>query len=149
MKIRSVNLNDLDSMVVIEALGIEDPWTRKQLAESIQNHRIRIAENETGIVGFLIYSTVLDESELLQVIVLPQYRRQGIGKSLMLDFFQELQTQQVEICFLEVRKSNEKAQSLYLKLGFKSIGVRRNYYKTPTGKEDAIIMRKELSVSPQ
>lgn len=149
MKIRSANLNDLDSMVAIEALGIEDPWTRKQLAESIQNHRIRIAENETGIVGFLIYSTVLDESELLQVIVLPQYRRQGIGKSLMLDFFQELQTQRIKTCFLEVRKSNEKAQSLYLKLGFEPVGVRRNYYKTSTGKEDAVIMSKELSVSPQ
>ncbi len=149
MKIRSVNLNDLDSMVAIEDFGIEDPWSRKQLAESLQNHQVRLAENETEVVGFLIYSTVLDESELLQIIVSPQYRRQGIGKSLMLDFFQELQTQRIKTCFLEVRKSNEKAQSLYLKLGFEPVGVRRNYYKTSTGKEDAVIMSKELSVSPQ
>ena len=54
-------------------------------------------------------------------------------------------TNKIKKWFLEVRRSNDPAVALYKKFGFKAVGTRKNYYKTPTGREDALIMVKETA----
>ena len=78
----------------------------------------------------------------MNVAVSPDYRRQGIGESLMVALGETLAQKGIESLTLEVRASNEAAISLYDRLGYTQIGRRPNYYTDPG--EDALIMRKEL-----
>lgn len=94
--------------------------------------------------GLLLTSRIADEMEILTICVLPQYRRQGVG-GLFLDLLFTWAAQQgVGRIFLEVSAQNESAQRLYLKKGFRQIGVRKNYYKTKNGFCDALCMEKQL-----
>ncbi len=46
--------------------------------------------------------------------------------------------------FLEVRPSNQVACNLYEDLGFNEVGIRENYYPAYVGREDALVLAKEL-----
>ena len=99
---------------------------------------------EDGIlVGYALYAIVAPEAELLNLAVLPTYRRRGLAAAL-LDFADGyLRRAEVTDVFLEVRKSNTAAKTLYLARGFCEVGVRRAYYRFPT--EDAILMALSLT----
>ena len=71
-----------------------------------------------------------------------KFRRKGIAQSVINRLIDELLEKKVENIFLEVRVSNYGARALYEKLGFKEIGIRKNYYENA---EDAIVMKKVLS----
>ena len=80
---------------------------------------------------------------MMNLAVSPAYRRQGLGRALVLALCESLrQKMQATILALEVRDSNAPAAALYASLGFAQIGLRKNYYQHP--KEDARILRKEL-----
>ena len=81
---------------------------------------------------------------MMNLAVLPQYRRQGIAEGLVQNLISELKDRQAVSLALEVRVSNEPAIALYQKLGFSQVGRRPGYYRKP--KEDALILRKEWKV---
>ncbi|MCL1925008.1 MAG: ribosomal protein S18-alanine N-acetyltransferase [Defluviitaleaceae bacterium] len=95
--------------------------------------------------GFIEYMIVFDTADIINIEVLPKYRRKGIATSLLKDFFEicnNAKTGGVSKFFLEVRKSNENAINLYIKNGFEVISERKNYYKKPT--ENALVMIKNI-----
>ena len=99
------------------------------------HYSFHVAELEGSVAGFLVTRTIAGEMEILNLAVDPQFRRQGVARALMnhtLDTF-------TGTVYLEVRKSNHAAQTLYSALGFSPAGLRREYYESP--KEDAIVMR--------
>ena len=78
--------------------------------------------------------------EIINVVVDSEYRKQGIASKLVnyvVDYYNDL-----EYILLEVNEHNEKAINLYNKLDFKVINIRKKYY----GKDDALIMRKEVNI---
>ena len=79
---------------------------------------------------------------MMNVAVHPDHRRKGLGEMLVLALCEALSGENTSLA-LEVRSSNAPAISLYEKLGFVQVGLRRNYYRNP--KEDALILRKELA----
>ena len=95
-------------------------------------------------MGYVGSQTVLGETDMMNIAVHPDYRKQGIGTGLILALIRELSSRGSHSLMLEVRASNEQAISVYSKLGFSEIGRRRNYYRNP--KEDALILRKEWSL---
>lgn len=95
-----------------------------------------IATNE--IVAFAGIMIVADEAELLNIAVLEEYRRQGIAQLLIDELLIQAQSRGAYRMLLEVRKSNQTAQSLYGKNDFHILAERRSYYSNPT--EDALIM---------
>lgn len=143
-EIRSARSDDLEAIAAIEAVGMQDPWNANQIAESLRDHRVRVLLDENRIVGFLIYSTVLDESELLQIVVSPECRKRGFGRMLMEDFFSELKKDGIVTSFLEVRESNAPAIALYKSFGFTAAGIRKNYYPAENGRENAVVMGAQL-----
>ncbi len=143
-EIRSARSDDLEAIAAIEAAGMQDPWNANQIAESLRDHRVRVLLDENRIVGFLIYSTVLDESELLQIVVSPECRKRGFGRMLMEDFFSELKKDGIVTSFLEVRESNAPAIALYKSFGFTAAGIRKNYYPAENGRENAVVMGAQL-----
>jgi len=91
-----------------------------------------------------VMSVAIGECHLLTLCVHPDYQRMGFGRklfNLLLDRAEKLDAKQ---CFLEVRVGNEKAISLYRSMGFVQIGERKNYYPGKEGREDAIIMSRDL-----
>jgi ribosomal-protein-alanine N-acetyltransferase len=122
----------------LEAQTFSDPWSEQAILSHMEAESARtlIALCEGAVVGYLLGSVILPESELYRIAVAPSARRQGVGKALLENFLE-----QAPICFLEVRKSNGAARALYEKNGFRLIGERPRYYKNPT--EDACIYKRE------
>ncbi len=91
---------------------------------------------EQGIlVGYLAYSLVLEEMEVLNLGVHPDFRRRGIGRALMLDLMKRCRDLEIKRGLLDVKETNIPAKALYESLGFKKVGVRKKYY--PDTREDA------------
>ncbi len=87
--------------------------------------------------GFILCRTVLDETEILTLCVLPDYRRQGVASFLLAEAFRRAVGTRF---FLEVNENNRAALALYSKMGFEVVGKRKKYYNN---KDDAFIMRKD------
>lgn len=92
------------------------------------------------LAAFAITQVVLDEATLFNIAVDPAFQRRGLGRELLEHLIRELETRDVFTLWLEVRASNVAAIALYESLGFNEATVRRNYYPTAEGREDAIIM---------
>jgi len=91
------------------------------------------------VIGFFAGWIVEDELHVNNIASHPDFRKVGIGRNLMESAIDEGRMRGVAFVLLEVRASNEPAQSLYRKLGFNFIGRRRDYYRAPT--EDAFVMK--------
>ena len=88
--------------------------------------------------------TVMDETDMMNVAVHPDFRKQGIATALIVGLVEELRKRGSRCLTLEVRASNENAISVYRKLEFGEVGRRKNYYRNP--REDALILRKEWAL---
>jgi [ribosomal protein S18]-alanine N-acetyltransferase len=95
-----------------------------------------------GVIGFFAGWTVADEMHINNIASHPEYRRIGVGRRLIEHAINEGSLRGVSFVLLEVRASNEAAQTLYKKLGFSYVSRRRDYYRSPT--EDAFVMRLNL-----
>ena len=88
------------------------------------------------IVGVITGWVVTDEWQIFNLVVSPDYKRQGIGEQLLRSGVRAAHLRGATRAVLEVRESNEAARRLYLKLGFVVLGRRRDYYREPL--EDAL-----------
>ncbi len=127
----------------LEKICFADPWDEGSITYELTNklsHWLVALEGET-VVGYIGSQTVIDETDMMNVAVHPDYRRRGIAEKLVNALISDLKDRGSHCLTLEVRASNEGAKALYEKLGFQHIGTRRNYYRHP--KEDGLILRKE------
>jgi len=100
------------------------------------NFDLLVATSGIHVVGFLVGRTLLPgEHELLNLAVAPDYRRQGIGRSLVCAYLEASKG----AVFLEVRPSNRAAREFYKSLQFEELTLRPDYYQTP--REPAIVMK--------
>lgn len=136
--------DDLAAIMAIQQATDENDWSEKSFAEYIANQQCWVAKKESAVAGFAVFSHVLDEAELLNIAVDPNFQRQGIAGFLYHTAIEALRKVGVSQCFLEVAKANSKAQQFYVKLGFEQIAIRKNYYQRPHGIDDAIVMRVAL-----
>ena len=131
-------------VAALEAICFRDPWSEKSVASELNNplsHWL-VAVEDDAVLGYIGSQTVLDESDMMNVAVSPAHRRKGIAEALVLALADALREKGSVKLTLEVRASNVPAITLYEKLDFKPIGLRKNYYRNP--KEDALILQKEL-----
>ena len=145
IRIVPMNADHLDEVAELERICFSMPWSRKMLAEELDNalSAFLVALDDTGkVVGYAGVQVVLDEGYITNVAVRPECRRQGIASKLIEVFINFAQANQLAFLTLEVRPSNTAAIVLYGRHGFRSTGRRKNYYEHP--KEDAIIMTLEF-----
>ena len=95
-------------------------------------------------VGHGIMSVAVGESHLLNVCIHPDYQGLGFGRILVEHLIERARLGEASTMFLEVRPSNVVARELYSKLGFNEVGLRENYYPSHVGREDALVLAKEL-----
>lgn len=127
----------------LEKLCFSDPWSVNSITYELTNPLSTwfVAVDGDRVVGYIGSQAVMDEADIMNVAVDPDYRRQGVAQGLIDHLVEVLKTKGVVCLFLEVRASNESAINLYDKNGFLQVGCRKNYYHNP--KEDALILRKE------
>ena len=142
--LRPASTDDIAGLVKIESDVTPFPWNAKQFAESLQNHRSYVLCKGNRAVGFLIFNQVVDEAELLNIAVKSSFQGEGLGACLLDYCLAEVSVLAVNV-FLEVRVSNFPAIALYEGRGFRHVGERKAYYHGESGREDAWIMRCELS----
>ncbi|GIU18285.1 MULTISPECIES: ribosomal protein S18-alanine N-acetyltransferase [unclassified Shewanella] len=102
-----------------------------------------VFDNEL-LCGFAILHQIFEDATLMDICVDPSYQGKGHGKALLNAVIAEVKAKGAEILLLEVRQSGAPARALYEALGFMETGVRKGYYKTETGSEDAILMQLSL-----
>jgi ribosomal-protein-alanine N-acetyltransferase len=144
--------DDLDAVMEImeAAFGARygEAWTRSQCAGILPMAGVSLIladDGESGsAVGFSLFRSVANESELLLLAVSPNYRRRGVGRKLLQDFLSRARTRGSTRVHLEVREGNPAIQ-MYRHAGFEPIGRRRNYYRAQDGSQfDALTFALEL-----
>jgi len=147
---RKIQENDLDEVLSIEAASHVIPWSREIFLDCMRAGYYCVLLNarlDDTIQVYAILSIAAGEGHLLNVCVNPDFIRQGYGKLAVLHLLDVAKHNKVNTVFLEVRPSNNIAIDLYESLGFLEVGQRKDYYpKKNGGREDALVMAKELSL---
>ena len=146
MEIRKMTAREVPQVAELEKLCFTLPWSEKSVAGELENPLALwlVAMEGDSLAGYVGSQTVMDETDMMNLAVAPQFRRQGVGEALVNALVASLKERGSRCLTLEVRDSNEAARALYAKLGFVEIGRRRGYYRDP--REDALILRKEWEI---
>lgn len=141
----AMNVGHVPQIAALEKRCFTDPWSEASVASELENPLgLWLVEEREGVVaGYIGSQSVPPEADVMNVAVAPEFRRQGIASALLSALAARLAVQGIRSLTLEVRVSNAAARALYAAFGFAEIGRRKNYYLEP--KEDALILRKELS----
>ncbi len=143
-KVRPMEPRDLPAVLAIESVSFPTPWSYQAFASELRNrygvYFVALAgERVVGYAGMWLF---LGEAHVTTIAVHPDYRRRGLGRLLLGTLVRHAKEQGAETMILEVRPSNLAARRLYQEMGFRQIGVRRNYYLET--REDALVMLKNL-----
>lgn len=143
MEIVRMSISDVPAVAELERKCFSDPWSERSVAAELENPLSLwlVALLGRTVVGYVGSQSVMEQADMMNIAVNPDYRRRGIAESLIERLVAELKGKQVSSLTLEVRASNAPAIALYRKLGFIQVGKRPNYYRNP--REDALILRKE------
>ena len=142
IRIVPMTADHLDELERLERICFSRPWSKRMLAEELDNAcaAFLVAEDgDTGaVLGYAGLLAMMDEGYITNVAVFPEYRRCGVAAKIIEVFMNFARGNQLSFLTLEVRPSNEAAIALYQSFGFEEVGRRRNYYDLP--KEDALIL---------
>jgi [ribosomal protein S18]-alanine N-acetyltransferase len=143
LRIRVLEMSDLDAIESIERRAYPTPWSRSMFASEIAKPTsicLGAFEGEE-LLGYVINSRYVDAWHVMNVAVDPDRQRRGVATALLERLFELTSDDERRGYTLEVRVSNDGAIRLYERLGFESRGVRRGYYTD--NREDALIMWRE------
>lgn len=110
------------------------------ISQYLKDEKYIILLNEDDVInGFIIVYKNIDYFELEAIVVNINFRKKGIA-SRLINFFEEKYTKKGDSILLEVAVNNEAAVSLYKKIGFEIINIRKKYYD----QIDAYVMKKVI-----
>lgn len=137
---------DLPRIHRIELASYEHPWGLGNFADSLKaGYSMWVREAEGEVIGYYAMTAAAGESHLLNLTIAPIWRRHGLGRDLLDHCVARARDHRAESLFLEVRTSNTPAIALYHSSGFVDLAVRRDYYPARGGREDALVMKKDLA----
>ena len=144
LQIKKMEYDDIDRILQIEELSYgEHHWSKDsfiaELNNKISSYLCIFLDNLC--VGYIGFWKIIDEAHVTNLSIHVDFRQKGCAQRLLLAMIEECYKEKIKYITLEVRVSNEKAIKLYEKFGFKSLGVRKNYYQD--NNEDALIMWSE------
>lgn len=141
--------DDLPRVMQIETAAYSTPWTEATFRGLLRRRDVDllVAEieryrEEPELVGHAVFWVVVDQGELGNIAVAPEWRRRGVGTLLLEEVLDCARERAAREIFLEVRASNVGAQRLYEAHGFRQTSRRRRYYTHPV--EDALVLRRKV-----
>ena len=149
---RPLHESDVAYIAALEAQIHAAPWTAGNFRDALAaGYSATVGEREGRIVAYGVLMLAPGEAQILNLSVVPDSRRQGLGRELLRRFIDDARRLGAEQIFLEVRVSNVAAIALYAAEGFKPVGRRECYYPALAegmAREDALVMRRPVLVSP-
>jgi len=144
-QLRAMRQLDIEAVALIEARSYEFPWSAGIFRDCLRvGHECWVLDCRVGIIGYGVLSCAANEAHILNVCVDPNHQGHGHGRHLLRRLVDISRWHMSDRIFLEVRPSNPAAIALYHSEGFNEIGRRVNYYPAKKGREDAIVMAREL-----
>jgi ribosomal-protein-alanine N-acetyltransferase len=136
---------DLPEVAAIEQASYAFPWSENIFRDCLRvGYTCRALDLADRVIGYGVMSLGAGEAHILNVCVRNEFRSLGFGRRLLEHLLERAGASGVAEAFLEVRPSNLAAIRLYQHLGFEQIGIRRGYYQAPDGREDAIVLKREI-----
>ena len=142
---RRMQVRDINQVISNERGSYSHPWTERIFRDCLRaNHECWVLSSFGNVVGHSVLSAAAQEAHLLNVCIQPAQQGNGLGRDLVNFMIDCARNKEAKRIFLEVRASNIVAYKLYESIGFNEIGIRENYYPAYIGREDAIVLGKEL-----
>ena len=145
---RPLREEDLGCVAALEARIHLVPWTIGNFRDALAaGYLARVGERDLRIVAYGVLMLAPGEAQILNLSVVPDARREGLGRALLRCFVDDARRCHADQIFLEVRTSNVAAIGLYETEGFAPVARRADYYPGITAeapREDAIVMRRSL-----
>ena len=142
INIRKINSKNSKSCYELDLKTIHH-WNQNQWVNELEKdyvNAIAIYLNNS-MAGVCVFLKIYDELEIRYLSVHPSYKRRGLGKKLIYEIFKECKNENIKKIFLEVSLKNKQALCFYDYLGFKTICVRKKYYKDGS---DALLKEKKI-----
>lgn len=137
--------DDLDDIDALERTLYDFPWTRGNFADSLKaGHGAVVARVQGQVLAYAVVMQAVDEAHLLNLSVAQPFQGRGVGRTLLEHLCDGARRSGAVRMFLEVRPSNVAGLALYRAAYFQAIGRRRGYYPARVGREDAIVMTRDL-----
>jgi ribosomal-protein-alanine N-acetyltransferase len=144
-QMRVMRQADIEAVSAIEQRAYPFPWTPGIFRDCLRvGHECWVLDCRAGIIGYGVLSAAAQEAHVLNVCIAPEHQGHGHGRHVLRRLVDIARWHMADRVFLEVRPSNPGAIKLYFDEGFNEIGRRPNYYPAARGREDAIVMAKEL-----
>lgn len=142
IKLNHLNDSHIDGIMTINELSFAIPWSRNSIEDELKNKFAiyTVATLNDKVVGYGGLWLIIDEANITNIAVHPEYRKSGIASLILNELLNICAKQNAVSIDLEVRVSNVAAQKLYKKFDFNEIGIRKKYYED--NNEDAILMKK-------
>ena len=146
MVFRPMIEEDLPAILQVEQAAYDFPWAEGVFLDCLRvGYCCWVLELDDILVAHGVMSVAAGESHILNLCVHPQSQNMGLGKEMLEHLLTIAQQHRAEIIFLEVRPSNDIAIKLYQNAGFDEVGIRSDYYPATSGREDAVIMARNLT----
>ena len=132
----------LDEVSRVEKRAYTHPWSRGNFSDSLRaGYHAQVLTRDQTLLGYHVLMLGAGEAHLLNITVEPDEQGRGLARHLLDELVRWSRDQGAQSLWLEVRVSNDRARQIYERYGFKSVGLRRNYYPlAPFKREDALIM---------
>jgi len=139
-RFESMREEELPAVLEIENAIYEHPWTRGNFADSLRaGYECWTYRMDATLLGYFVLIVAAGEAHLLNLSVAVQSQRRGHGGALLAESIRLSRQLGARNVYLEVRPSNQAAQALYARFGFRHIALRRGYYPAGAQREDALV----------
>lgn len=137
--------SDLAWVAAQDCLLYPFPWSEGNFSDSLSaGYGCWMMLDGVEPVGYAVLMQVIDEAHILNISVVADRQRGGLGRRLLDHLASTARGAGATQLYLEVRPSNAAALALYAQAGFETIGRRKGYYPAKGGREDALVMRLPL-----
>jgi len=145
-RIAALQADRIDELQAIEQAAYSHPWSAPIMLDSFRAKTpcTGLLDEAGKILAYAFVLTAVGEAQILNITVAPERQGQGLGRRLMEYLLDRARDDGCTVVLLEVRRSNKPARLLYERLGFATVGVRKGYYPSAEGREDALVLAFEI-----
>ena len=130
ISIKKINSKNSESCYELDLKSIKH-WNQNQWEKELEKDYVTAVGiySNNSLLGVCVFQKLYNEAEITYLSVHPSYKRRGLGKKLIYKIFKECKNENIKRIFLEVSLENKQALNFYNCLGFKTINIRRKYYR--------------------
>lgn len=142
-----MRLPDLRDVMVLENRNYAFPWSEGIFRDCMKaGYIMQVMRIDLQLVGYGVMQIAVDEAHILNLCIDRDFSRRGFARQLLEKLLDMAERAGAQMAFLEARPSVPRAIKLYERAGFNEVGLRRAYYESEQGREDAVVMAKTIGV---